>query len=193
MKVLIDMDGIIVDLWGPWFGHYEARTGEAIPIESVTAWDLPGVQHRDVLFKMLSEPGFYQGLPAYPGAVEGVRKLVDAGDEVYILSAAPSVTSWSEKAWWVENHLPFVKQKNIILTHAKELVHGDVLFDDGPHNLKAVRMSPPPLGTMRLATVVYPYNECEALSYADCVAGSYEDMPKAWDTFVAWMEDIRNG
>ena len=40
-----------------------------------------------------------------------------------------------EKGEWVRDNLPFLSRDNFIIAKRKELVRGDVLFDDGPHNL----------------------------------------------------------
>jgi len=36
---------------------------------------------------------------------------------------------------WVERHFPHIGRRNVIQAHRKELVNGDLLFDDGPKNL----------------------------------------------------------
>lgn len=188
MRVLLDLDGVVADIWEPWFSRYNAKTGDDLTVEKTLAWDVPAAKDHKALFAVLSEPGFYRDLQPFPGAVEAVRGLVDAGDEVYVLSAAPSVSSWSEKAWWCERYLPFIPQKHIILTHAKALVKGDVLLDDGPHNLAAYRAAWP---QALLATVFYPYNEVEALRHANAVVGTWKDMPAAWAEFTRWTNEVR--
>src|SRR6266540_13587 len=189
LTVLLDLDSIIVDIWEPWYREHNRRWGDDLSIEKVTSWDIglfvkPGSRPFDII----NEKGFYIGLRPLPGAINGVNRLVRAGHKVYILSAAPSLPSWSEKAAWVAGWLPRIDQKNIIFTHAKTLVKGDVLFDDGPHNLLGYRAAWP---KAKLATIAYPYNQV-ALLEADLVAGDHHGIARAWSRFTAWVEDLSN-
>ena len=83
-------------------------------------------------------PGIFALMDPMPGAVEAVQKLRERYD-LYILSTAPwnNPTAWCDKLNWVKKHFggdkdsPFYKR--IILTHHKDLCHGDYLIDDRPH------------------------------------------------------------
>ena len=83
-------------------------------------------------------PGIFALMDPVPGAVEAVQKLRERYD-LYILSTAPwnNPTAWCDKLNWVKKHFgggedsPFYKR--IILTHHKDLCHGDYLIDDRPH------------------------------------------------------------
>ena len=82
-------------------------------------------------------PGIFALMDPMPGAVEAVQKLRERYD-LYILSTAPwnNPTAWCDKLNWVKKHFgsdedsPFYKR--IILTHHKDLCHGDYLIDDRP-------------------------------------------------------------
>ncbi|MBQ7550949.1 MAG: hypothetical protein IJT04_05435 [Bacteroidales bacterium] len=82
-------------------------------------------------------PGIFALMDPMPGAVEAVQKLRQRYD-LYILSTAPwnNPTAWCDKLNWVKKHFgsdedsPFYKR--IILTHHKDLCHGDYLIDDRP-------------------------------------------------------------
>ena len=82
-------------------------------------------------------PGIFALMDPVPGAVEAVQKLRQRYD-LYILSTAPwnNPTAWCDKLNWVKKHFgsdedsPFYKR--IILTHHKDLCHGDYLIDDRP-------------------------------------------------------------
>ena len=83
-------------------------------------------------------PGIFALMDPMPGAVEAVQKLRERYN-LYILSTAPwnNPTAWCDKLNWVKKHFggdensPFYKR--IILTHHKDLCHGDYLIDDRPH------------------------------------------------------------
>jgi 5'(3')-deoxyribonucleotidase len=56
--------------------------------------------------------------------------------DVYILSTAPwnNPSAWTDKLLWIKKHLPEIAYKRLILSHHKNLNHGDYLIDDRLHN-----------------------------------------------------------
>lgn len=66
-----------------------------------------------------------------PGAVEAFTELAQLFD-IYVLSTAAwaNPSSWSDKLLWVQHHLGNDAKKRLILTHRKDLLHGDYLVDD---------------------------------------------------------------
>lgn len=76
-------------------------------------------------------PGIFGLMSPMPGAIDAVHKLKEYYD-VYILSTAPwkNPSAWSDKVKWVTEHLDDVFHKRIIITHCKNLCHGDFLIDD---------------------------------------------------------------
>ena len=82
-------------------------------------------------------PGIFALMDPMPGAIEAVEKLAEKYD-VYILSTAPwkNPMACNDKLQWVKDHFGGeegdVFYKRLILTHHKELCHGDYLIDDRP-------------------------------------------------------------
>ena len=80
-------------------------------------------------------PGIFALMEPMPGAIEAVHKLAEKYD-VYILSTAPwkNPTACNDKLQWVKDHFGGEKDdvfyKRLILTHHKDLCHGDYLIDD---------------------------------------------------------------
>jgi 5'(3')-deoxyribonucleotidase len=183
VKVLVDLDSIVVDLWTPWAARYNERTGDTLTIEQITDWGVSAAKKRGALFGVLKDPGFFASLRPFPGALQGLKAIADAGHRVVIVSAGRSY-ALSDKVEWVEKHLPWLDiETSLVLTFAKELVVGDVLFDDGPHNVEAYRKAWP---LSRIATIAYPYNMPSHV-HCDLVAGNYTDAAGAWASFVEWV------
>ena len=69
------------------------------------------------------------------GAIEAYTLLAQKFD-TYILSTAPwdNPTAWTDKLLWVKKYLGEVAYKRLILSHHKNLNHGDFLIDDRPNN-----------------------------------------------------------
>jgi len=80
-------------------------------------------------------PGFFADLPPIEGALEAFNEIRRHFD-TYILSTAPweNPSAWTDKLLWVKKHLNLQAHKRLILTHYKNLNHGDFLIDDRPNN-----------------------------------------------------------
>lgn len=64
-----------------------------------------------------------------------LKKLIDDGNDVYIVTASnlDSVSAKMNKVLF--KYFPFIKPQNVIITAKKQLVLGDILIDDAPHNM----------------------------------------------------------
>ena len=69
------------------------------------------------------------------GAIDSFKILSQRYD-TYILSTAPweNSSAWSDKVKWVKKYLGENAYKRLILTHHKNLNHGDYLIDDRKKN-----------------------------------------------------------
>jgi len=56
--------------------------------------------------------------------------------EVMVASTPPwsNPQAWAQKREWIEYHLGEAAFKKLVLTHRKDLLIGDYLIDDRPHN-----------------------------------------------------------
>lgn len=151
-RILVDMDGVLCNLIEKWFTTYNQEYGDDIDLERMVEWG----PHRYAkagksVYKYLSKPGFFRDLSPIPGAIEGVRALVQRGHDVVVVTAARN--GHRDKIEWIREHLPILDWENIVFAHRKCLVRGDILFDDAPHNLEAFQ----PYGLP--VAMAYPYNE----------------------------------
>lgn len=165
MRILLDMDAITVDFFGPLLAEYYHRTGEYIHIDQITEWDMgKNVTHRDKLFQIFHEPGFFENLPPIPGAIATIEDFIHSGHEVVIVSAPCTPHSAAEKIKWCSKHLPFIDPKNIILCHhnQKHRVNGDVIIDDNAETAtKYVQAHPKAIAL----TLAYAYNNIHPTPY----------------------------
>jgi 5'(3')-deoxyribonucleotidase len=183
MRILLDMDGILVDLLNPWIEAYEKEhLGLHMKIEDVYSWDLhkctPYPMENDTtIYDIINRPGWFRNLKPQPGAIEAVEKLTD-NNECFIASSPSGPDSYKDKAAWIYQYFPTLKN-NIILTKAKHLIKADVLIDDSPANAEAYRKAWP---ESKILTIRYPYNSgCE---FYDVIANNYKFPEAAWETIL---------
>ena len=80
-------------------------------------------------------PNIFSLMEPLEGATESFKILSQRYD-TYILSTAPwkNSSAWSDKVKWVQKYLGESAYKRLILTHHKNLNHGDYLIDDRTKN-----------------------------------------------------------
>ena len=61
---------------------------------------------------------------------------MDAGHEVFIVTATPYESVTDKMTEVLFRYFPFLTWKQLIITSRKQLIRGDVLIDDGVHNLE---------------------------------------------------------
>lgn len=161
--LLLDMDGILADIWTPWFYRYNNEYNDTLSISLVKDFvldfdHLVKPECGKKFFKYLTED-FYRNLLPLEGAISAVHHLAHVGFEIKIATALP----WKHldpgvaksKVAWLNEHLPFLDTKNIHILHHKHYVPADAFVDDWPLQLKNYRAAHP---HAVLATIHYPYN-----------------------------------
>ena len=175
LRVLADMDSIVADFFAGLWRDYEAATGERVATASIASWDMSKyVKDPERLVACFHSPGCFASLDPIPGAIPALQALVAEGHEVVVVSTPCTPHSAAEKISWCAHHLPFLDQRNVWIGHKKHHVRGDVLIDDGPHNISAYGLEHP---RALLVGIAYPYNA--HAPYHHRVEG-HEDFEAAW-------------
>jgi 5'(3')-deoxyribonucleotidase len=67
-----------------------------------------------------------------------MKKLAEIGD-VFVVTACPiwknGENIYKAKADWLDEHLPEIGSKRMIIAHDKHVIDGDILIDDAMHNV----------------------------------------------------------
>ncbi|MGG3282938.1 5' nucleotidase, NT5C type [Paenibacillus solani] len=153
--LLIDMDSVLANLMKEWFERYNKDYGDNLTIDRAYDWNATSYVKKECGYKIydyLCQPGIFLNLEPMPNAIDVLKRLANRF-EIIIVTSPPSKYAYLEKEEWLSKYVPFIDRNNIIFSHRKELIDGDLLFDDAPHNLiqfincnkKAVAMD-------------YPYN-----------------------------------
>ncbi len=142
MIILVDQDQVLCK-WAErileWWNH---DNGTNVTIEDIESFDMklnmgPGSEH--FIRASMRYPDFYQELEPIDGALEGMHELHKRGHDVIIVTAIPrsAGVSYHGKMAWIRKYMPWFDLNNFIGCRRKEMVIGDVLLDDGPHNIEA--------------------------------------------------------
>jgi 5'-nucleotidase len=152
--LLIDMDSVICDLMTEWHRRYNLDYNDDLAVHRLECWKSEKYVKPECgtkVYDYLDEPGLFLHLQPYANAIHVLERL-HTKYEILVVTSSRTY-AFTEKELWVERYLPFIGRKNLIFTHRKEMIRGDLLFDDAPHNLKGFQ------ATGRVAVAMdYPYN-----------------------------------
>ena len=139
MVILVDMDDVVEQLIKAWVRGVNEAYGYNVSPEAVTRWRVsdafPGLTWEQV-YEIPMRPGFWDTVEPMPGAAEALKRLIDAGHEVYIVTATPFESAPEKICGYLFRHFPFLTPDKVILASRKQMIRGDVLIDDGVHNLE---------------------------------------------------------
>lgn len=146
MRVIVDMDEVLAQFVNKVLRRWNALSGRDYVREDITSWRMEEVLGVDALGRSaeglidewLAEDGFFEDLEPMPGAIAGFNYLRDSGYDVVVATSIPEVAvhSYTGKRRWMRRHFPTFSMKNFIAISRKGLLDGDVLIDDGSHNIK---------------------------------------------------------
>ena len=140
MKIVVDMDEVLCQFVEEILRRWNGRTGNNIRRSQINMWrmeDTLGPDSEGLLNDWMSEYSFYDRVQPIPGAIAGFNELIKAGHDVVIASAIPGdcANMYDGKRRWIKRHLPELPRKNFIAVSRKSFISGDVLIDDGSHNI----------------------------------------------------------
>lgn len=139
MTILIDMDDTIEYLLKAWVDGVNREYGRTVSHEDIASWDVSeaydGLSFEQV-YAIPFQKGFWKNVEPIPGAAEAIQHFMDAGHEVFIVTATPYQVVTEKMTDVLFKFFPFLSWKQLIVTSRKQLIRGDVLIDDGIHNLE---------------------------------------------------------
>lgn len=137
LRILFDADDVAETLLEGWVNTLNERYGTSVSVDDVTDWDIslafPTLTKQQV-YGVLQEDTVWANLAPMPGAQKYLQQLYDEGHELYMVTATDYRTCCI-KIERILELFPFLDANHIIIAHNKQMIKGDVLIDDGPHNL----------------------------------------------------------
>lgn len=137
LTILCDADDTIQELTVHWLAELNRKYNYNVKKEDVTSWDItkayPELTPDEVLEPLYSNE-FWNKTTPIDGSSYYLEKLVKDGHRVLIVTASNPET-FGAKTKKLMEMFPFLTKEQIIRENNKQRIMGDVLIDDGVHNL----------------------------------------------------------
>lgn len=138
MTILVDVDDTIEYFLPAWVDAINKTYGTSVRAEDVDDWDttkfFEGLT-RENLWDAIADESFWKTVKPREDAKIWLKKLVDDGHDVYLLTASGARSIKPKFDYIVNTHFPYIPWNKVIVCSNKQMVKGDVLVDDAPHNL----------------------------------------------------------
>ena len=180
MVILVDMDDTIEQLLKAWVNRANEKFGRHVTLDEITDWNVaapyPGIP-KEAVYGVTYEPGFWTSVEPMPGAAEALKHWMDEGHEVYIVTATEIEHVAEKMKGLLFRYFPFLRWDQVIITSRKQMIRGDVLIDDGIHNLEG--------GDYRKILFTAPHNR-----FYDAEANGMTRV-NTWDEVVRLIDGIQ--
>lgn len=132
------MDDTIEYLLDAWVKYLNHRYQLNVITEEIRDWDVtkafPELSKLQI-YEVLEERDLWKTVKPIPKADFILRKLKEEGHKVYIVTSSYYKTVETKLDLVLFKYFPFFSWKDVIIANDKHMIKGDVLVDDGPHNL----------------------------------------------------------
>lgn len=142
VRLGIDLDGVVANFTKGWMHFYNRQFGTELDVEHSKQWgDVVNLTHFadvDEFWQWTSDldgRSVFWHLEPFPGAVEALEALNDAGHEIVVVTTKPAFAVDDTHEWIARQQIPAAE---IHILQDKWLVPCDVYLDDGPHILPAL-------------------------------------------------------
>ncbi len=138
LTILIDMDDVLEDLQGCWIAELNRMCNTEVLPEDITEWRVakffPQLTEEKVYAPLFSAE-MWNHLQPIQNAPEIVDRLRKSGHRILVVTASHYGTLPPKIARFLSLY-PCLSWKDIIVASDKSVIAGDVMIDDGPHNLE---------------------------------------------------------
>jgi len=142
LTILVDMDDTIENLLVHWIGWLNEAYGTSVDAEEIRSWNIqeafPSLTTKQVYEPLLLDE-FWLRVTPKPDAQDYLQTLADDGHEIYITTSSNYKTIPVKMEQVLFKYFPWLDWDHVIIASKKQMIRGDVMVDDGPHNLEGGR------------------------------------------------------
>ena len=136
--VLIDMDDTIEYLLRDWIAYLNDWYGTDVTEDDIHDYDItkafPTLMP-DQVYAPLRFHELWANLKPIPGARYAIERMQDDGYDVYIVTSSNLQTINTKVTCMLNRYFPTITNDHVIIARRKQMIRGDVMIDDAPHNL----------------------------------------------------------
>ncbi|MEG1882292.1 MAG: hypothetical protein RR224_01055 [Clostridia bacterium] len=139
LTVLVDMDDTIECLCDAWIACLNSKHGTHVLPDDITSWcmdDAFPTLTKQEIYAPLYDESFWSTVKPKKGAAKYLRRLKEDGHLVLIVTTSSYRALHAKMDDVLFKYFPFIEWDDVIITARKQLISGDVLIDDGVHNLE---------------------------------------------------------
>ena len=139
LTILVDMDDTIENLLEAWVDYLNFKNGVDVSPEDINEWDITRAYpmlSEEQIFEPLYDHDFWYTVTPKEGAADVLQQLINDGHRVLIVTSSYLESLRSKMMSVLFNYFPFLCWDDVIVTAHKQLIKGDVMIDDGAHNLE---------------------------------------------------------
>lgn len=139
LTILVDMDDTLENLSETWVTFLNETYGTNVHPNDVSSWDMSknfSSLEASQIFSPLFNEKMWERVKPLPGAVDYLKRLIDDGHNVVIVTASHHDTIAMKLNNVLFKYFPYLSIKDVIVSSQKQLIRGDVMIDDAPHNLE---------------------------------------------------------
>lgn len=138
LTILVDMDDTIENLLVEWVRVLNETHGRNVALDDIREWDIkkayPGLRDADVYAPLYADSIWGSVMPR-ADAIVYLYKLYKDGHLIYITTSSNYKTLAAKMDRLLFRWFPFIDWSHVIVATKKQMLRGDVMVDDGPHNL----------------------------------------------------------
>lgn len=185
-EILLDIDGVAANFIEGCIPAAESILGRKVFHDDIDQFMIERAlgmteEQTTELYKHVMSEGWCRALPAYEGAKEAVAEMQQYADVIPVTAHFFSSKHWVyERDAWIIEHLG-IAQTDVIHTHRKFQIDGDVLIDDKISHLRSwIARRPVKRGVL----FQRKYNAGEVLERTSNIR-----MIDGWPALVAYLSD----
>ena len=133
MKIILDYDDVLVPCNQMAVNRVNAETGSDFCLDDIEGWGPSGTA-LDRRLDYFKDPGFMGTIPVPRSSISFMEELAAKNVELFIATSVEPQCAGVRIANILEN-FPMVDPGNILIGSRKDILMGDVMLDDGWHNL----------------------------------------------------------
>lgn len=136
--LIIDIDDTIINFGPHWIYRLNERYGTNVNYNDVDCWDVSRffpTLTKEQVYSIITESDFYKDVPIIYEAYYYLKLLKEEGYKIVLCSSSSYKNLQNKLEDCVFKWFDFLSWENVVICKDKSVIKGDVMIDDGVHNL----------------------------------------------------------